>query len=137
VDRAKLDWERGDLYGNWLALRPLLNAWIARAIDQEWQSKLLNELRLYEEQRLAFVHRGALTGSFVSGRNWGAFQYDANVPEILTRLVDDQPLTPNLVAKSVLVLVRRQSDQLSAYCVDQNRVDDLVKGAADLLRAFE
>jgi hypothetical protein len=76
IARRDLDWESGNLYGNWIATPPLLKHWIrAQAKFIEWQDEIVCGRMDYESYRFHFLGDAAapIDGILAVGKNWVAF----------------------------------------------------------------
>ncbi len=138
LKREKLDWEGGNLYGNWLELRPLVETWIHQELLLDsWQAEIVTALVLYEEQRIGFVSGRSVHRPLIYGKNWAAFQSQLNLPETLEQLRSDAPLAPDLLSPTTVVLARKGDGVFAAYTVDQERIPDLLHGDDSLLNVFQ
>jgi len=138
LKREKLDWETGDLFGNWIELGPLLNGWIGEELGlREWQGAMVRALVTYEGQRIGFVSGKSIQDYLVRGENWAAFHSDVDLPGVLACLQKGVALAPDLLLPTTVVLTRRGADRFAAYTVDEERVPDLMAGRGDLMSAFQ
>ena len=136
LKRERLDWETGDLFGNWIELLPLLDAWIGVDIGvEEWQRTILRALVRYEGDRIGFVSGKAIQNCLVRGPHWAAFQSVVDLPRALASLQNDAPLLPDLLSTTTVVLVRGEN-QFAAYTVDAEQVPDLIAQRPSLVSAF-
>jgi len=137
IRRERLDWEAGDLWGNWLELSPLLHCWIDRLTPAgDWRNQLLHALRGYEAQRVRFVSGRPAEDAIASGLSWAAFHSPADLSVVLNRLRTAAPLDAELLQNTTVVLARRHDRRFAAYLVDPVRREDLISGDADLVGVF-
>jgi radical SAM superfamily enzyme YgiQ (UPF0313 family) len=137
LQRENLDWETGDVFGNWLELQPLLETWISRELALEnWQSEILRALSTYEDQRIAFVTNHKIESPLIRGENWVAFRSELDLPRALARLQLGACLTPDLLSPITVVLARKREQQFAAYTVDAERTSDLAQLSAELAGVF-
>jgi hypothetical protein len=137
VERASLDWAAGDLWGNWLALAPLLRSWIGEEAPlAAWEREVVAGILDYEEQRLGFVSGRGAGAVLARGPDWVAFATAVDVrglPEALARC--DGP-GREVLASRIVVLVRRGARH-EAYDLEPARRADLLARDPELLRVME
>ncbi|MBV9036427.1 MAG: B12-binding domain-containing radical SAM protein [Acidobacteriaceae bacterium] len=132
LKREDLDWETGDLFGNWKALQPLLKIWVEEFNLPNWQTETLRALMTYEGQRLGFITGKELQAALICGRAWAAFHSKLNLEEVLARLESGAPLTPDLLSSTAVILKRRSEGRFQAYTLAQERIVDLLQRQPDL-----
>ncbi|GAB1691040.1 B12-binding domain-containing radical SAM protein [Krasilnikovia sp. M28-CT-15] len=139
IAREQLDWEGGDLHGNWLVLRPLLEAWIGgQRTFADWQSHVLRALLDYESCRLSFVKGEAIPreSALTRGASWVALTSKVDIAEVLGRLQSGGRLDANLLREGTVVLTRQASGVFGAYTVDSALLPRLMAHEPTLVRAF-
>lgn len=139
IMRESLDWESGNLRSNWLALRPLLDAWVQGHVKMDaWQLELVCGLIGYEEHRLHFVSSrdGLVDRALTCGDNWAAFALSVDVVEVLGRLRSNVRLTPELLTHSIIVLARETPATFAAYTVDTSLLPRLLSHQPEIVSAF-
>ena len=139
IRREALDWESGDLYGNWLAIRPLLDAWVEHHVGlEDWQFRLVRGLVEYETRRIQFVGGDASAADYAltAGENWMAFALTVDLAAALERMRDDRPLTPDLLREGAIVLVRHPPASFTAYLIDSAVLPDLLRHSPDVVSVF-
>lgn len=113
----------------WLILRPFLEQWVGDCSAlEEWQRELVISAMAYEEQRIRFVVRDdqALRGvSSENGGNWNAFVSNVDIAALFEAMHDAEPLTPQLVRESGVVLVCHGPNFYRAYSTEASRIADL------------
>ncbi|MBV9225844.1 MAG: hypothetical protein JOY85_17560 [Acidobacteriaceae bacterium] len=132
LKREDLDWETGDLFGNWKTLQPLLKTWVEEFTLPNWQTETLQALMTYEGQRLGFITGKELQSALIRGRAWAAFHSKLNLEEVLARLGSGVPLTPDLLSSTAVILKRRSEKRFQAYTLAQERITDLLRLEPDL-----
>jgi|GEM_PF-1238027 len=138
--REELDWEMGDLLGNWIALRPLLQALVDIHLPEcDWQSQLVHELIVYEERRLRFVtNREVLpVDSLAAGENWVAYPCVLDLVAVLERLRIGSELSPELLRQGAIVFCREGKASFSAYLVEEGLVPALMEHKPSVIAAFQ
>jgi hypothetical protein len=140
IERQNLDWESGDLYGNWLAIYPLLERWISK--DQSlcvWQAELIRGLLEYEFRRLQFVsrHPALVDVALTSSASWVAIESQVEIARVIDRLSTGSKLSPELLSRNVVVFSRRTDGSLHAYTVDDTLRGRLLLHDDNLIRVFE
>jgi len=134
IRREKLDWETGDLFGNWQELQPLLEFWLTTQLPIEgWKLGILRAVLTYEGQRLGFVTDHENPSALARGTSWAAFESELDVPKALESLQAGTPLTPQLLCPKVVALKRHSSGRFEAFTVSLDRVPDLLRNETDLL----
>jgi hypothetical protein len=121
ITRADVEADTSSLVPIWQLLRPFLESWVASHPDLlEWQRELIRGVMIYEEQRLKFVNRVAISNDDVAaaGDNWGAFPSAVNIAALFEAMQIDQPLTPAFMQESATILVRDETDEYRAYSTD-------------------
>ena len=137
IRREHLDWEAGNLWGNWLELSPLLDCWIdGVASADDWRHALLVGLKTYEADRNRFVTLGLAENAIASGRSWAAFLSPVNLPTACERLRDGQALDDTLLHEAIVALSRAPDGRCAAYIVSGSRREDLVGGNMKLTECF-
>jgi radical SAM superfamily enzyme YgiQ (UPF0313 family) len=137
--RSQLDWESGALYHNWLALRPLLTAWLSEVQLAPWQGNLARGVLTYEEQRLQFV-KGVpevLETAVAVGENWAAFLTNVDLAGLLQRLLANAPLTEDLLVTQTAAFVRRGEGSFAAYLIEPGLTPNLVAQDPTLVAALQ
>ncbi|WP_412740609.1 B12-binding domain-containing radical SAM protein [Krasilnikovia sp. MM14-A1259] len=139
IAREQLDWEEGDLHGNWLVLRPLLEAWIGgqRSFAQ-WQSHVLRALLDYESCRLSFVKDKAIPAksALTRGPSWVALTSNVDIAAVLERLQTGDRLAADLLREGTVVLARQAPGVFAAYTLDSALLPRLMTHEPTLVRAF-
>jgi radical SAM superfamily enzyme YgiQ (UPF0313 family) len=121
ISREGLDWESGDLFGNWLTLRPVLERWVERQRDLDgWRAEIVRGLLDYESIRLRFVcgDPSLPEGALTSGDCWVAIEATIDIARVLERLGSGRELTPELLASVLVIFVRRANGSFVAYTLD-------------------
>jgi radical SAM superfamily enzyme YgiQ (UPF0313 family) len=121
IDRGGLDWESGDRYGNWLAVRPLLEALASRLVEPSgWRSEIVHGLLGYEARRLQFmsVPGSVLDGVLASGGSWAAVESTVDIAGAIERLGSGSQLTADLLSRGAVIFVRREAGAFDAYTLD-------------------
>jgi radical SAM superfamily enzyme YgiQ (UPF0313 family) len=137
IRRDRLDWEAGNLWGNWWELSPLLNLWIDEAVPTGgWQNTLMHGLQHYEAERIAFVTGRPTTNAIVSTPSWVAFDAGVRLSAVLNCLRNGTELSADLLHDTIVVLVRRRDEQFAAYLVDPTLRHHVIAGDPDLLKAL-
>src|SRR5262249_12119607 len=137
INRDDLDWETGDLYGNWMALRPLLETWALAHLDLDtWQSKIVRSLIDYETHRLHFVSGGAVAAgdALAFGENWAAFPTNVDLIRSLERICSNQKFDPSLLVYNVVVLVRKPPASFGAYVVEPSLLPRLIDHDDEIMK---
>jgi hypothetical protein len=137
IRRERLDWEAGNLWGNWLELSPLLSRWIEHVtVAGDWRGTLLQGLHSYEAQRIAFVAQGSVEHAIASGQSWAAFDTPVHLSAASSRLQKATSLDASLLQAFIVVLCRRGIDGFAVYLVDADRRHDLIGGDSEMLGVF-
>jgi hypothetical protein len=138
LHREKLDWEGGNLYGNWLELLPLVETWIHQELRLEsWQAEIVTALALYEGQRIGFVSGKNLNRPLTHSQNWAAFESQVDLPEAIEQLRSSVPLGTDLLCPTTVVLARKNEGVFEAYKVEPECIPRLLSRDHDLLRIFQ
>ena len=137
VDRSSLDWESGNLWGNWMAFDPLLTGWIADHLTLDvWQRRLLLSLKDYEFHRICFTHGPQGSGQFlVSGENWAAADVGLNMEWVLDLLSKGEGLMPAVLQDSIVVF-SRTPESFAAFAVDRSLREQLIHRAEHVVGQF-
>jgi hypothetical protein len=138
IARRDLDWESGNLYGNWTAIFPLLEHLIREAKLADWQYKIACALMHYEAQRLHFLSDSAppTNGILASGENWVAFPSAVQLNETLNRIRSGSELTSEVLREGLVVLVRHPGRKFAAYALDSSLLPDLMHQSPELFNAL-
>lgn len=139
VTRAGLDFEGINLYNNWLAIRPLMDAWLARHSDVGvWQYELLRGLMNYETRRIQFVGKCAdgVNDALAFGDDWVAFESAVNINGVVERLRANGELTSDLLEENIIVLARKGADAFDGYTLDATLAPEVKRHSPDLLSVF-
>jgi hypothetical protein len=128
VRRQDLDWESGDLYRNWLAIKPLISSWTSVLVSPtKWQHGFLKSLLEYEERRLRFVSGIPAVGDILGGgENWIAFATAVNLNEVMRRLNGRLTLTPEVMKDNIVVLVEREFHKFHGFLLEPQLSDRLL-----------
>jgi hypothetical protein len=140
IARENLDWEAGNLYGNWLAIHPLLDRWISKLPgDDAWQLELIRGLFDYEFRRLQFVsrHSSIRELALTSSTDGVAIQSEVDIAPVIERLSSGLKLSPELLRTNVVVFSRWDDGSLHAYTLDDSFRSCLLSHQDDLIRAFK
>jgi len=138
IARRALDWESGNLYGNWTAISPLLECLIREAKLPDWQCKIVWALMNYEAHRLHFLGDSAppTTGILASGENWVAFPSAVQLNATLNRIRSSSELTPELLREGLVVLARDPGRKFAAYTLDSSLLTALTRRSPELFSAL-
>jgi radical SAM superfamily enzyme YgiQ (UPF0313 family) len=119
--RENLDWESGNLFGNWLAILPLLTSWVSEAENvTEWQRELLTGTMEYEGRRLRFVGGMPLPANEIlcSGENWIAFATPVNLNKLMESLLGRLELTQHVMDREIVILVQKPPEKFTAFLLE-------------------
>src|SRR5262249_17783666 len=139
LERGKLDWETGDLYQNWLAIRPLLEALMAQCVAPGGElSEIVCGLFDYEHKRLQFPAARGIgpDAALASGDNWAAFEVRLDIPAAIERLQAGSGIGWDLRRPLIVVLVRRRNGSFAAYALEMSLRARLMQRDIELVQSF-
>jgi radical SAM superfamily enzyme YgiQ (UPF0313 family) len=139
IARGELDWESGNLYGNWLTIQPVLQIWISKYVRLgQFPFKIVGGLLAYESRRIEFITVGqpSMIEGLTSGENWVAFAVTVDVPQIIQQLSTGAQLTAEVVCPGIVVLVRHADAAFTAYTLETSLLPDLMQHRPDLVAIF-
>jgi hypothetical protein len=128
ITRADIEADTSSMLPIWLLLRPFLEDWLAAHPDlEDWQRQLVRSVMAYEDHRLRFINGdGRDQNDFSpSGPNWGAFVSEVDIAAVFEAVHSDEPLTPELLNESAVVLVRAERNSYRAFTTDVSHLVDL------------
>ena len=139
IARQTLDWESGNLYGNWIAIAPLLERWVQEhAKLHDWQCKIVHGLMEYEAHRLHFVSGSdqPINGILCFGKNWVAFPVVLDLNQTLETIRAGSDLSAKVLRESLVVLVREGARKFVVYTLDYCLLPGLTEQRPELFSAL-
>ncbi len=139
IDRQTLDWESGDLYGNWMAIAPLLEHWIrGHAKLHDWQYRIVCGLIDYEAHRLHFVSGSVqpINGILCFGTNWIAFPLLLDLNQTLEIIRTGSALSSEVLREGLAVLARESARKYAVYTLDNRLRPELMGQSPELSSAL-
>jgi radical SAM superfamily enzyme YgiQ (UPF0313 family) len=128
IRREDIEADTSSMLPIWSLLRPFLEEWVqTHPTLEDWQRQLVRSVMFYEDQRLRFINndRSARADMVASGHNWGAFVSNVDIAAVFEAMQIDEPLKPELVQESAVVLVRQEANSYRAYTTAVSRIGDL------------
>ena len=128
ITRKQIEADTSSLLPPWLVLKPFLEEWVnADSSLENWQLELLRSVILYEHRRLRFLNDDSTStqGMAASGENWICFVSQADIGAVFEAMHAGQPLTPELVRESAVVLLCQQPNSYRAYSAEVARLEEL------------